>query len=94
MFFTESFSSVHFERYHFVALDMAEDFSLHHALHVFSYGEFAIRAGEQYIGKFQVVAGVSFNPGNIKCLVFLDPELATCDLYNCEHNDAILGVQR
>ena len=83
--FTETFSSVHFERYHFITLNMTKDFNLNHALHIFSGCELITGCGKQHVGKFQVVTGVSFNPGNIKRLVFLDPELAACDLYYCEH---------
>jgi len=41
-----------------------------------------------------MVTGFAFHPGNEERLVLLDPELAACDLYNCEHNGAILGLQR
>src|ERR1700733_14271837 len=84
MFFTETFSSVHLERYHFITLNMTKDFNLYHALHIFSCRELITGCGKQHVGKFQMIAGISFYPGNIKCLVFLDPELAACDLYYCE----------
>ena len=93
VFFTESFSPVHLKGDHFVALYMAQDLSLHHAFHILSGGKFTIRTGQQHIGKFQFVTGISFNPGNINGLVFLDPELAACDLYNCEHKNNIRAAK-
>src|SRR5450432_3333647 len=45
VFLTKSFSSVHFKRDHFIALDMTEDFNFYHALYVLACSEFTIRAG-------------------------------------------------
>jgi hypothetical protein len=93
VFFTETFSPVHLKGDHFVALYMAQYFGLHDTLHIFASGKFTVSTGQQHIGKFHFITGVSFNPGNIDGLVFLDPELASCDLYNCEHKNNIRAAK-
>ena len=85
MFFPEPFSSVHLKRNHFISLHMAKNFGFDHLLIVFADGKFSFCSRQYHVFKFHFVPRLPINAGNKQSLVFFNPELASCDLNDCEH---------
>ena len=85
MFFSETFTAVHFKSDHFVSLHLTENFSFDYRADGFADSYLSVAGRKQDIGKLHLVAGVAVDLGYEQCLVFFDPKLAAGDLDYCEH---------
>ena len=82
MLLPETFPSFHLERDHLVPLNMIQDLSLDHSLHIFPGGKL-VAIGEKYFSKLDLVTGIARDPRNIQSLILLDLELLTGYFHNC-----------
>src|ERR1700761_6641524 len=73
MLLPETFPSLHLKSDHLVTLNMIQDLSLDHSLHIFSSGEI-ITMGKKDFRKLDLVTGITRNTGNIQSLILLDLE--------------------
>lgn len=90
MQFTEPFPSFLFIGDNLVTFYVINDLGLYFGFHIATYGEGAIGIHQQDFGKFHLVTGISFQVGDIKCLIFGNLELLTGYFYNCEHDSLVL----
>src|SRR5688572_18598090 len=85
-FFTETFSSFHFKRDHFITFHFADDFSIYFYRNIFAKRERSVTIRKKNIAEFQFVAGFAIEMWNKELLAFTDAELLTGYFYNCKHN--------
>ena len=82
MLLAEALPSLHLEGDHLVTLNMVEDLGLDHGLDITTYCE-AVTIGQKNFSEFDLITGITRDPGNIQSLVLLNLKLHSGYFHNC-----------